>query len=73
MTVWCGVLEIGIVGPHVFEEDSAIVIVNSQHYDTVLHNFRQPHLGINLEEMCFQQVELYPTRAMYPSMEVVEK
>jgi hypothetical protein len=50
VTVWCGVLKVGIIGPYFFEEEETAVSVTSACYVDVLNNFLCPEL-----QMWFQQ------------------
>jgi len=58
-SVWCGISNVGIVGPYFFEEEEgATVTVTSERYVEMLRNFLRPQLRIllvNMEEMWFQQ------------------
>jgi hypothetical protein len=59
VSVWCGISEVGIVGPYFFEEEEeeeegATVTVTSERYVEMLRNFLCPQLRslrVNMEEM----------------------
>jgi hypothetical protein len=58
VSVWCGILRVGIVGPYFFEGGGATVTVTSERYVEMLCNFLRPQLQslqVNMEEMWFQQ------------------
>ena len=59
MTVWCGIVSFGVLGPCVFEDnEGAAVTVTSERYVTMLRIFREPELrrrGIDLSSVWFQQ------------------
>lgn len=55
VTVWCGVGDVGIVGPYFFEdENGATVTVNGERYRNMLQTFLQPQLQ-NFPPLWFQQ------------------
>lgn len=75
VTVWCGIGNIGIVGPYFFEEGGTTVTVTSARYVEMLNNFLRPQLErlrVNMREMWFQQdgATAHTARA---SMEVVRQ
>ena len=57
VTVWCGFMENGIIGPYYFEnENNQAVTVNGQRYKDMLNNFLIPAIErMNLEDLYFQQ------------------
>ena len=58
VSVYCGISNVGIVGPYFFEEEGATVTVISERFVEMQRNFLRPQLRsirINMEEMWFQQ------------------
>jgi len=56
VTVWCAVVDFGLIGPYFFEEDGATVTVTSDRYVEMLETFLRPKLDdVDTEDVWFQQ------------------
>jgi hypothetical protein len=59
LAVWHGITSFWVLGPYFFEDnEGAVLIVTSQRYVEMLHNFCEPELcrrGISLSSVWFQQ------------------